>query len=188
MKRNNPIPKNTQALVGVAAGVGLLYFSRHKIYRMIAKKLNGSLSGKDVIEKAANFIKPLEGFSAQPFWDYKQWSWGYGTSAGSDPNKKPSKSISEKEAHEALISNLEGSLKLIKGYCKKPLKDGQYVALLSFNYNLGWGNTKNIIDRINNGKSVGEVVKAIQLYINAGGKPNKGLIARRDKEAALYEA
>ena len=26
-------------------------------------------------------IKGFEGFSEEPFWDHKQWSWGYGTNA-----------------------------------------------------------------------------------------------------------
>jgi lysozyme len=142
-----------------------------------------SLKGSSLLEKAANFIKPLEGFAAKAYWDYKQYSYGYGTKA---PNATAT--IDEKTASSMLMSLLAEDERQIRKLLKVEVTEGQMIALLSFNYNLGLGNTKKITDRMNKGMNKTLVAAAINLYINAGGKPHAGLVKRRLKEAALFIA
>ena len=58
---------------------------------------------------AVDFIKNQEGFSADAYWDNKQWSWGYGTAAGYDKNNKPPGTISMDQAEQDLSDYIKGS-------------------------------------------------------------------------------
>lgn len=157
--------------------------------------------GATVIDRATNFLIKEEGFSSTAKWDYKQWSWGYGTSAGSNPAVKPTGTITKEEAKRALLSNLEGAYKLITNALTRPVSDNMLVALLSFNYNVGYGSiakggTAAIIDRINRGLSKDQVADAIELYnkvtvVKNGQKVRQVhpvLKARRERESALFIA
>lgn len=157
--------------------------------RLFSRLFSISLEGKNLIDKAANFIKPLEGFSPTPYADYKQWSWGYGTSAGPITGAKPTGTISQADAERALRSHIEGDLRLLTPLIKKDLNDFQMVALLSFNYNLGYGNTKKIIERINEGMDATGIAYWINQYVMAGDPPKRlqALVDRRAKEAKLYQ-
>ena len=136
--------------------------------------------------RAINFLKPLEGFSAKPYWDYKQWSIGYGYACGYDKNVKPALSVTEAEAEKKLAERLESDKKTINARLNVPVSEGLLIALLSFAYNLGMGNCFKMIDRLNAGEGYGSLAQTWIKYHYAGGVPDEGLKARRQKEINLF--
>jgi len=138
----------------------------------------------------AAFFPKWEGFSATPYWDFKQWSWGYGTRVpGSidDPNVRPSGTISRAQAMIDAIRHAESDRAYLSSLLTRDLNSNQWAALLSFSYNLGRGNADNLIPNLNAGKfaALGE---QWNLYVNAGGVPQDYLIDRRAAEWQLFNS
>jgi len=127
-------------------------------------------------EGLIEFVKKEEGFRAKPYWDYKQWSVGYGTRA-SGPNDV----VDEAEGERRLIDELNKANALVKH--KYPnLPKGVEQALTDLTYNAGPGWEESTLgQRVAEGKW--DSVKAdILLYNHAGGQVNAGLTARREAE------
>lgn len=136
------------------------------------------------------FLPTWEGFSATPFWDYKQWTWGYGTrvpGSSNDPLKKPLGTITRAQAMTDALRKVQQDYLYLKGLINVPLNSNQWAALLSFSYNLGPGNADNLVKNINSQNSAA-LEQQWKLYINAGGAPNNGLIARRNAEWQLWNS
>lgn len=136
------------------------------------------------------FMPQWEDFRSKPYWDYKQWSWGYGTKvpgSSTDPYKNPGGTITRAEALQAALRHVNSDYLYLKGLVRIPLKNNQWAALLSFSYNLGEGNADNLIANIN-GNNLSALEKQWKSYIYAGNLPNDDLIARRNAEWNLYSA
>ena len=153
-------------------GIGILFFA-------------GGSSG-DYLSVLKMFVPKVEGFLSTPVWDYKQWSWGYGTAAGYDRNNKPAGSITRERAFAEMMAVFNSHYQALAPLVKKKLNANQWAALLSFSFNCGVGNAKNIVETINSG-TVADVVARMQKYIYAGGVRNDGLVNRRKKETDLYQ-
>ena len=140
------------------------------------------------------FIKSVEGFSSQPYYDYNQYTVGYGTKC---PTEKyfeyKANGIPRSEAEALLrefIVGIENDLnqKLIDRY-QLTLNQHQFDALVSFSYNIGSGwvtydsSLRNAI--LGNAGEDG-MVYAFSLYCTAGGKYLPGLVTRRLCEANIY--
>ncbi|MGH2642350.1 MAG: lysozyme [Chitinophagaceae bacterium] len=138
------------------------------------------------LQSVASYIASFEGFSETPYWDVKQWSWGYGTAAGYDHNNKPLGTITQTEAMQDLINFLEILYEKTMMELEKPVTSSQLKALLDFGYNLGFGDLKKILININNGYSAEQVANEIKLYVYAGGSVSEDLVSRRDSEATIY--
>lgn len=137
-----------------------------------------------------NFLKVWELYEPAPYWDFRQWSWGYGTRVpGSidDPNVRPSGTISRAEAMTDAISHAETDHRYLRTLITRDLNPEQWAALLSFSYNLGPGNADNLVDNINSG-DLSALGDQWNQYINAGGVPNDNLIARRAAEWKLFNS
>tara|TARA_R110002167_G_scaffold98020_3_gene258304 strand:- start:32019 stop:32738 length:720 start_codon:yes stop_codon:yes gene_type:complete len=127
-----------------------------------------------------NLIKQFEKFSPTPYWDYKQYSIGYGSKAKSETD-----SVTKEEASQRL-------LKLVDVFRDKVLKvnnsrnynwnEAQINALTSFCYNIG--NIKGVT--ANGTRTNDEIASAILKYNKAGGKVKKGLVKRREQEHSLF--
>ena len=125
-------------------------------------------------------LKKLEGFSPRAYGDYKQTSIGYGTRAMPgeqmiDPSTAEARLISEAQGPAALID------RTLPG-----IDPRKRAALISFGYNLGTG--KGGLSDLIPSAQAGDwqsVASKMQRYVNAGGKPNEGLINRRATEANL---
>ncbi len=135
-----------------------------------------------------DFIQEVEGFRSTPYWDFKQWTWGYGTRVpDSIPNPaiRPNKVINKQMAAVEANNYAMNDRRLLQNKLTRPLSTNQWTALLSFSYNLGLGNAYLLIPNINkrNNKSLETQWKS---YINAGGVPSSNLIARRNKEWNLF--
>lgn len=125
-------------------------------------------------------LKKLEGFSPRAYGDYKQTSIGYGTRA------MPGEQMIDPATAEArLISEAQGPAALIDRTLPG-IDPRKRAALISFGYNLGTG--KGGLSDLIPSAQAGDwqsVASKMQRYINAGGKPNEGLINRRATEANL---
>lgn len=149
----------------------------------VAAKLLSPVSG--FISKLRPFFEKHEGFTAYPIWDYKQWSWGYGSFAGSDPTKKPAGSISRDSAWTEVEKFVRKNYDTVKKHITVSLNSNQWAALMSFAYNLGPGIAIKIAPYINAKKWDTLKVKWSQ-YVYAGGKKLTGLVNRRADELKLF--
>ena len=134
-----------------------------------------------VDEGLVNFIKKEEGFRANAYWDYKQYSIGYGTKANSS-----TETISEAEATTRLMTEIAAADKLVKD--KFPnLPKGLHQALLDLTYNAGPG-----WEEVSLGKAVAamkmDTIKAdILQYNHAGGQVSADLTKRREAEVSWID-
>jgi len=145
---------------------------------------SGSVQAVEIVLKP--FLVAREGFSPTPVWDYSQWSWGYGTAAGYDKNKKPPGTISESQAWREAMEVIQDHYSVLSSLITRPLNQYQWSALLSFAYNTGIANAKKLVPYVNAGSAAALFTKMRQ-FVYAGGKLNQGLVARREKEIALYQ-
>lgn len=137
---------------------------------------------------ATQIISREEGFTSTPFWDYHQWTWGYGTNASpgnTNPNRNPGGSISEAQARAELQGRLSSYAAPVDAL------DGRYnwtpeerASLISFSYNLGPGKINQLT--ANGTRSKAEIADAMLLYNKAGGSVLDGLTNRRRRERAIF--
>lgn len=122
----------------------------------------------------------MEGFRSHPYWDVDRYSWGYGTAA---PGAEGT--ITRQEAFAEMSAYWMGDLVKLWPRIYIPLTTNQWAALLSFSYNLGLGNAYNLLPNINAGNFEALGVQWNK-YVYAGGVVNSDLVARRQKEWALW--
>lgn len=127
-----------------------------------------------------DLVKGFEGFKENAYDDYGQTSIGYGTVAGSGVT-----SITEDEAEAELKKELAVHQKHVHEYTKQKgykFSKNELNALTSFAYNIGSINQLTA----NGTRSKAEIKKKMLEYVNADGKPLKGLKERRAKEAEMF--
>ena len=146
-------------------------------------------SGGEVSENLVSFLKQKENpklakekGKSKAWWDYKQYSIGYGTKASG-----PDEEITEAEADRRLREELGKSQKAVIDYGKKKgynWNQGQVDALSSFVYNLGPGALNQLT--ANGTRTNQEIAQKLPEYNKAGGKVEGGLVKRRGMELALF--
>ena len=131
-----------------------------------------------------DLIARFEGYQAEPYWDYHQWSIGYGSYAGSrDRNQRPNITVSEAEARQMLarqVSTYEANVDRYNStYNWTP---NERAAMISFAYNIG------SIDQLtaNGTRTKEEIAQAMLLYNKAGGQRLQGLADRRLAERNVF--
>lgn len=150
-------------------------------------------------QKTVDLIKECEGFSAMAYWDYKQWTIGYGTYVESDttyPN-----GITEEQASQILYDALVYYEDCLNAFLKRhsiTVNQDQFDALLCFTYNFpAWTFSNNedysLAQMMINGcenYTDKEIYDIFGLYVKAGSGENKqtlpGLVRRRVMEASLF--
>lgn len=150
-------------------------------------------------QKTIDLIKACEGFAPMAYWDYKQWTIGYGTYVESDttyPN-----GITEEQASQILYDALVYYENCLNGFLERhsiQVNQDQFDALLCFTYNLpAWTSKGNedysLAQMMINGYqnySDKEIYDTFGLYVKAGTGENKktlpGLVRRRVMEASLF--
>lgn len=138
-----------------------------------------SSCASDVVEEIAKY----ETFHASAFWDYKQWSIGYGTKANSKDEV-----IDEPEARRRLTSRISSDQAFVRGFARQynyTWNDCQVDALTSFIYNLGSGTLKELTD--NGTRDNATIANKILEYYNAGGQRLEGLVKRRISESEWFK-
>ena len=142
-----------------------------------------------------DLIKHFEGFSKYPFWDYEQYTVGYGTRCPDDMLEEYlERGITEEEAEALLqkeLKSFESTLnKFIDKYDLK-WNQKQFDAMLSFTYNVGGSWTTGVSSHLLTqyvvaGKTGNDFLFAFAQWSNAGGSMNMGLVKRRLIEANLF--
>ena len=136
-------------------------------------------------EKSLALIKHFEWFSPKSYWDYKQYTWGYGTKA-----PWAWTTISEEKATQELSLKVDSDYNLnnyLSSDIMNKLWDNQKTALTSFIFNLWpW--------KINNFKSLlnwypdtaQKIANKMERYNKAGWEILKWLVSRRKTESKLF--
>jgi len=140
----------------------------------------GSMS-KNGLDLVASF----EGFSPTWYWDYNQWSIGFGH--GSQDTTTVTEPLSKTDAYIVLKLDLQPYFDYVENYFSSrtvPLNQNQLDALTSFAYNLGTGRISEMCkDDVN--MSISDMCDRMLLYIHAGGVVLQGLVRRREAECRL---
>ncbi len=135
-----------------------------------------------VLDKLSQFIPSVELFDPHPYWDEKRYSWGYGTAA---PGKNGT--ITRAQAFTDMIAYLLADYNTLNKRIIRHLTVNQWVALLSFSYNLGIGSALDLVPYINAGDFVNLGVRW-QRYVHSGGQVNPELVMRRQREWWLWNS
>jgi GH24 family phage-related lysozyme (muramidase) len=143
----------------------------------------------------SNLLAKFEGFSPKPYWDVRQWTWGYGTKVpakymkGNTPD--PAARINKVDAMADAWAHIQTSKNYLQKLVKVQLTNDQWAALLSFAYNLGDGNADNLVPNIN-GKKWAALEAQWKAYnkVNQNGVlvPHSGLTKRRAAEWNLFSS
>ena len=140
-------------------------------------------------------LKLEEGFIRYPTWDYAQYSIGYGTRCPDDMlDYYRENGITESEAELLLRNYLTNVERVINTDLIDKngltLTQGQFDAIVSFSYNMGYGwiydSTQNIFKQIVSGVTGNNLIDAFARWCNAGGQIQNFLIRRRLSEANMY--
>jgi len=183
------MPKTNKIVITAALFLAfMLFFLKGKAAPKKARSMSSYL---DILKMA---IPAHEGFSSVPYWDFKQWSWGYGSRVpGSDPInigkaaalKKYGK-VTEAEALAQMMQYIDTFWAQIRPKIKILLNEQQKAALIQFTYALGPGNAFNLIKYINiNDPNL----KSHWLsYNKVAGKVNKYTQLLRQKEWDMWNS
>jgi GH24 family phage-related lysozyme (muramidase) len=139
-------------------------------------------------------LKQFEGFAETPYWDYGQYSVGYGTRCPSgDYNRYCKYGIPEKEADSLLRKHLKGTEKAVNAFAEKhhiEFTQNEFDAICSFTYNVGTGWMKNedglFTQAVIHRAKGNDFMFAMTQWCMAGGKILTGLVDRRLSEANVY--
>ncbi len=145
-------------------------------------------------EECVTMIQTLEGFQAIPYWDYAQWTVGYGTECpDEDLERYREEGIPVEEAHALFAKHMLRHEKAVNKFIDKwdlDLSQEQFDALISFTYNLGPNSigkdSYTIVQAIASGATDNELIYAFSIYCMAGGEFAPGLMRRRLCEANLW--
>ena len=153
-----------------------------------------AVSKMTVSEEMVEMLKGMEGFDAVPFWDYSQWTVGFGsTCPEEDRARYTAEGISPEEAHLLMLDQLAEFEADVNAFMVKnqlQLTQNQFDALVSFVYNVGSAvlrnNESTVIQAILNGAEGNDFLYAIGQWCAAGGDFLYGLLRRRMMEAYMY--
>ena len=111
------------------------------------------------------------------------WTIGYGCTEGI----KPGMIWTQKEAETALKKEISKFEAAVDRLVKVPLNTNERDALISFAYNCGEGalSKSTLLRKLNKGDRIG-AAREFAKWTRGGGRVLPGLVARRDREAALF--
>jgi len=148
-----------------------------------------------VSDDMVNVLKQEEGFASKPYWDYGQWTVGYGTRCPDDMVDEYKENGISEEAAETLLRNylVNTEYTINKKFIDKynlTLTQGQFDALVSFTYNCGsawiYETSGTFHNAVRKGATGSELIRAFSLWCTAGGQILPGLVRRRLSEASMF--
>lgn len=153
-----------------------------------------AVSNMSASNQCVEMIKDTEGFQAIPYWDYSQWTVGFGTTCPDEYLEQyKQEGIPVEAANQLLYEQLAKFENSVNNFAKKynlTLTQNQFDALVSFTYNLGGGvlskESNTIVQAILAGATDNELIYAFSVYCMAGGEFLPGLMRRRLAEANMY--
>ena len=144
-------------------------------------------------ESGVAFIKAREGFRSTAYWDYSQYSIGYGSRC--EANEYPN-GITQEQADRLLRKKLQEFEAKLDAFLAKnnlTLSNTQYDALISLTYNIGstWMNGTRLASYLAGGQYThNELASAMGIWCHvtdkSGTSIHDGLIARRILEIKLF--
>jgi hypothetical protein len=171
--------KNTYLIIGASILV-IAYLFKNSLMEVF----------KGTSEQVFSFISKLEKFYPKAYFDYKQWSVGYGSGYNWDTNTPVTKDtvVDEATAKRWLLAEAAKNMATINKYVKVPLNANQRTALAAFAYNEGDGAfiSSTLLKKINANAPKAEIEAAWKMWNIAGGVVNNGLIKRRAAEIKLF--
>ena len=109
---------------------------------------------------------------------------GYGTTKNVVEGMK----ISQHQAEELLMKDLEEFEEYVEDLIDVPLEQNQFDALVAWTYNLGPTNLKtSTLRKVLNKGAYDDVAEQIKRWNKANGKVLKALVRRRNAEAELFD-
>lgn len=135
-------------------------------------------------QKGIDLIKKFEGLKLYAYLcPANVWTIGYGTTK----DVKPGMTITEIEAENLLKRDLEKFENQVNSL-NLPFNQNQFDAIVSFTYNLGFGNLKSSTLLKKATANVNDDTIRIEFlkWVYAGGKKLEGLVKRRAAEHKLY--
>jgi len=143
---------------------------------------------------AMALLKLEEGFSVKPYWDYSQWTVGYGTKCPDDMlSYYQTNGISQADAELLLrkhMSEIEAEIDQFISGNGLTLSQGQYDAVVLFSYNCGTSwiaeTTGTFHNVIKNQATGNDLIRGFALWCSAGGEVKDFLVRRRLSEANIY--
>ena len=156
--------------------------------------VSATTEGLKMSDEGIRILKAEEGFSRTPYWDYAQWTVGYGTKCPDDKLEEYKKNgITESEAEALLREFLVRFETEINDFASRygmTFSQQQFDAMMLFSYNCGAGWTYDTTDAfhkaVRSGATGNDLIRAITLWCNAGGTIQTFLIRRRLSEANIY--
>jgi len=147
-----------------------------------------------ISDKGLKLIMKSEGCSLESYIDTHDdhgaplFAIGYGhTNKAGPPNVTAGMVITQDQAEQILKQDLIPYAYAIKKYVTVPLNQNQFDALMSFCYNAGPGNLRDLVGKsgLNNG-NYDKVSDEMINYNKSQGKVLLGLTRRRRAEGALF--
>ena len=138
-------------------------------------------------------LKTMEGFHGVAYWDYSQWTIGYGTRCpeGKENYYTKENPMTEEEAEVLLRQELQKHEKAVRDFADKyalEFAQNQFDALVSLSYNCGNAWTREtdgyLNNAVRNGDMGNELVYAMLLWSKA--QYDYILVNRRKCEAEMY--
>lgn len=141
--------------------------------------------GSDSLELAKQLIADFEGFRSKAYkCQAGVLTIGYGHTKG----VKEGMTISEDEAEKLLWGDLVRLRNDVAPLIRVGVTEGQFIALLSFAYNVGVGNLKkSTLLRLLNRGSYSHASEEFAKWIYVKGQPSKGLMNRRKREREYFD-
>lgn len=145
-------------------------------------------------DEAIRILKLEEGFSAKPYWDYAQWTVGYGTRCPDDKLEEYKKNGISKEDAEALLrkhlNNFESEVNKFIRKTGISANQNQFDAMTLFSYNCGtswiYQTTGVLYKAIVSGATGNDLINAFSRWCYAGGEIKTFLLRRRLSESNMY--
>lgn len=138
----------------------------------------------------ADLVKKFEGASLKAYRDISGiWTIGYGlTSYPSGKKVAQGDTITQKQADSYFQQVLQKFAQGVEDSVKVPVNNNQFAALVSFAYNVGLGafRKSTLLKKVNANPKDESIRAEFMKWVNAGGKPSRGLTNRRRIESDLY--
>lgn len=143
-----------------------------------------------VSAKCIEMIKHHEGVRYEPYQcPAKLWTVGVGHVIGDGKTLPPEwkRKFSTDEVNSILAADLQRFERGVLRYCRGPLTQGQFDALVSFSFNVGLGSLQRSSLRMKHNRGENEAAaKEFMKWTKGGGRVLPGLVKRRKDEASLY--
>ena len=139
----------------------------------------------NISQEGISLIKKFEGCELEAYQCAAGvWTLGY----GSTKDVKEGDTLTQKEADNLLLHEMQEYEGYIKELIKVPLKQNQFDALVSWVFNLGPANLKaSTMLKFLNAGDYHLIPSQIKRWNKANGKVLEGLIRRREAEALMFE-